>query len=71
VGAIGLHCQKNETEGWTSGASEFGNKKLDDLKNPGWPKLDGVAEKSTRIRIGIKKWIELKCGAKTERNPCK
>jgi len=44
---------------------------VDDLKNPDWPKLDSVAVKSMQIRIGIKKWIELKCGAKTERNPCK
>ena len=49
----------------------FWEQKVDDLKNPDWPKLDSVAVKSMQIRIGIKKWIELKCGAKTERNPCK
>jgi len=50
-GAIGSNCQKNETEGGTSGASEFGNKKVDEseqsrlakagksTKNKNWDKV--------------------------------
>ena len=52
-GAIGSHCQKHETEGeekWCFGVWE------QKVENQDWQNLDAVAEKSTHVRIGRKRW---------------